>query len=58
VGTRPGRVVALARDGQTLAGAAAAFLAQPDLAASTRRSYQQTLGGSNARSAATSHWPP
>jgi integrase len=27
-----------------LGGAAAAFLAQPDLAASTRRSYQQTLG--------------
>ena len=44
MGTRRGRVVALARDGQTLAGAAAAFLAQPDLAASTRRSYQQTLG--------------
>jgi hypothetical protein len=27
-----------------LGEAAAAFLAQPDLAASTRRSYQQTLG--------------
>jgi len=43
VGTGPGRV-ALARAEQTLAGAAAAFLAQPGLAASTGRSYAQTLG--------------
>ena len=43
MGARPGRVVALARADQTFAGAAAAFLGQPDLAASTRRSYQQTL---------------
>jgi integrase len=44
VATRRGRVVAFARAEQTLAGAAAAFLAQPDLAASTRHSYTQTLG--------------
>jgi hypothetical protein len=38
------QVVPLARPGlQQLAAAAAAFLAQPSLAASTRRSYQQTL---------------
>jgi integrase len=43
VATRRGRVVALARAEQTLAGSAAAFLAQPDLGASTRRSYTQTL---------------
>jgi site-specific recombinase XerD len=41
--SRPGRVVAFTRADQTLGGAVAAFLAQPDLAASTRRSYQQTL---------------
>jgi hypothetical protein len=41
--SRPGGVVAFARADQTLGGAVAAFLAQPDLAASTRRSYQQTL---------------
>jgi site-specific recombinase XerD len=41
--SRPGGVVAFTRSDQTLSGAAAAFLAQPDLAASTRRSYQQTL---------------
>lgn len=29
---------------RVLGEATAAFLAQPDLAASTRRSYQQTLG--------------
>jgi len=38
-----GRVVLLATSEQTLAGAAAAFLAQPSLARSTRRSYDQTL---------------
>jgi hypothetical protein len=38
-----GRVVLLATSEQTLAGAAAAFLAQPSLARSTRRSYNQTL---------------
>jgi site-specific recombinase XerD len=41
--SRPGGVVAFTRSNQTLGGAAAAFLAQPDLAASTRHSYQQTL---------------
>ncbi len=40
----PGRVVALTTTAWPLGQAAAAFLAQPDLAASTRRSYQQTLG--------------
>jgi hypothetical protein len=40
-----GQVVPLARpELQQLAAAAAAFLAQPSLAASTRRSYQQALG--------------
>jgi integrase len=39
-----GQVVPLARpDRQQLGAAAAAFLAQPSLAAATRRSYQQTL---------------
>lgn len=39
-----GQVVPLARpELQQLAAAAAAFLAQPSLAAATRRSYQQTL---------------
>jgi site-specific recombinase XerD len=38
-----GRVVPLTSSGQTLAAAAAAFLAQPSLARSTRRSYDQTL---------------
>jgi hypothetical protein len=41
--SRPAGVVAFTRSDQTLGGAAAAFLALPDLAASTRRSYQQTL---------------
>jgi integrase len=40
----PGRVVPLTTTARLLSQAAAAFLAQPDLAASTRRSYQQTLG--------------
>jgi hypothetical protein len=41
----PGRVVPLTTSTARLLGeAAAAFLAQPDLAASTRRSYRQTLG--------------
>jgi site-specific recombinase XerD len=40
----PGRVVPLTTTGRLLGEVAAAFLAQPDLAASTRRSYQQTLG--------------
>jgi integrase len=39
-----GRVVPLAASEPTLAAAAAAFLAQPSLAPSTRRSYAQTLG--------------
>ena len=40
-----GQVVPLARSDRTrLAGAVAAFLAQPSLAAATRRSYAQTLG--------------
>jgi hypothetical protein len=40
-----GEVVSLARPDreQSLGGAAAAFLAQPSLAPTTRRSYQQTL---------------
>jgi site-specific recombinase XerD len=41
--SRPGEVVAFARADQTLGGAVVSFLAQPGLAASTRRSYQQTL---------------
>jgi integrase len=40
----PGRVVPFTTTARLLSQAAAAFLAQPDLAASTRRSYQQTLG--------------
>jgi integrase len=40
----PGRVVPLPTIARPLGEAAAAFLAQPDLATSTRRSYQQTLG--------------
>jgi site-specific recombinase XerD len=40
----PGRVAPLTTTARVFGGAAAAFLAQPDLAASTRRSYQQTLG--------------
>jgi hypothetical protein len=54
-----GRVVLLVSSEQTLAGAAAAFLAQPSLARSTRRSYDQTLtrlvhelGGGRAPAAA------
>jgi site-specific recombinase XerD len=39
----PGRVASLPTTARLLGEAAAAFLAQPDLAASTRRSYQQTL---------------
>jgi len=38
-----GRVVPLATSEQALAAAAAAFLSQPSLARSTRRSYDQTL---------------
>jgi hypothetical protein len=38
-----GRVIPLATSEQTLGDAAAAFLAQPSLARSTRRSYDQTL---------------
>jgi site-specific recombinase XerD len=38
-----GRVIPLTASEQTLAAAAAAFLAQPSLARSTRRSYDQTL---------------
>ena len=38
-----GRIIPLAPSEQTLAAAAAAFLAQPSLARSTRRSYDQTL---------------
>jgi site-specific recombinase XerD len=40
----PGRVVPLPATASPLGEAAVAFLAQPDLATSTRRSYQQTLG--------------
>jgi hypothetical protein len=40
----PGRVVPLTTTAQLLGEASATFLAQPDLAASTRRSYRQTLG--------------
>jgi integrase len=40
----PARVVPLTTSALPLGQAAAAFLAQPDLAVSTRRSYQQTLG--------------
>jgi integrase len=39
----PGRVVPLPTSVRLLGEAAATFLAQPDLAASTRRSYEQTL---------------
>jgi hypothetical protein len=39
----PGRVVPLPTSVRLLSEAAATFLAQPDLAASTRRSYEQTL---------------
>jgi len=39
----PGRVVLLPTSVRLLGEAAATFLAQPDLAASTRRSYEQTL---------------
>jgi predicted secreted protein len=38
-----GRVVFLTASEQTVVAAAAAFLAQPSLARSTRRSYDQTL---------------
>jgi site-specific recombinase XerD len=38
-----GRVIPLATSEQTLAVATTAFLAQPSLARSTRRSYEQTL---------------
>jgi hypothetical protein len=38
-----GRVVLLATSEQTLAGPPQGFLAQPSLARSTRRSYDQTL---------------
>jgi site-specific recombinase XerD len=40
----PGRVAPFTTTARLLGEAAAEFLAQPDLAASTRRSYQQTLG--------------
>jgi integrase len=43
MGASPGGVVVRVRGEQTLGGAVVAFLAQPDLAPSTRRSYQQTL---------------
>jgi site-specific recombinase XerD len=38
-----GRVPPISRSARTLSAAAAAFLNQPDLAVSTRRSYEQTL---------------
>jgi hypothetical protein len=43
-----------------LGEAAAAFLAQPDLATSTSRSYQQTRGRLERELGAdpTSRWPP
>jgi integrase len=40
----PGRVLPLTTSPRPLGEAAAVFLAQPDLAVTTRRSYQQTLG--------------
>jgi integrase len=40
----PGQAIPLTSTARLLDEAAAAFLAQPDLAASTRRSYEQTLG--------------
>jgi site-specific recombinase XerD len=40
----PGQVATLTSTARPLGEAAATFLAQPDLAASTRRSYRQTLG--------------
>jgi hypothetical protein len=39
----PGRVIPLATTARLLGEAAEAFPAQPDLAASTRRSYQPTV---------------
>jgi hypothetical protein len=50
----PGRVLPLPTTARLLGEATAAFLAQPDLAASTRRSYQQTSAASSANSAPTS----
>ena len=41
---RPARRLRAVRERPTLSDAATAFLAQPDLAASSRRSYAQTLG--------------
>jgi hypothetical protein len=40
----PGRVTPFPTTARLLGEAAAAFMAQPDLAPSTRRSYRQTLG--------------
>jgi hypothetical protein len=48
-----GRVVRLATSEQALADAAAAFPAQPSLARSTHRSYEQTLTRWSASLAAT-----
>jgi hypothetical protein len=54
----PGRVVPLTTTARVFGGAAAAFLAQPDLAASTRRSYQQTLGRLERELGADQPLPP
>jgi hypothetical protein len=48
---RPSRRLRAVRGRPTLGEAAAVFLAQPDLAASSRRSYAQTLAGCGRRSA-------
>jgi hypothetical protein len=55
--SRPGGVVAFARADQTLGGAVAAFLAQPDLAASTPARTSRLSTGLSARSAAISRPP-
>jgi hypothetical protein len=52
-----GRVVPFAISEQVLAAAAAAFLAQPSLARSTRRSYDQTSPGWSTSSAAIVRCP-
>lgn len=41
---RPARRLRVVRERPTLSDATTAFLAQPDLATSSRRSYAQTLG--------------
>jgi hypothetical protein len=53
----PARVVPFTTSTRLLGEAAAAFLAQPDLAASTRHSYQQTLGRLERAGSPTDRWP-